>query len=255
MALSVASEMIARHEQDKKLEAIQRSVTATEEHLHGELVAKLSTAEQALEGATAALLDHISIPQSVGFASAMTGLSDVKNQAVKWLGLWESRLQAYPDATSLDFDEAKQLLDVGLGGYKAFAANVQILYRAIALSARSDVVGGVEAALQNPGQTLDHIEEHIQKRLAENSRLQERLKELLLCLTEVPITVGTMSWPSTEDAAVSLDRTIGLLAGAISRSVDAPAVLDASGRPVLELIRSADGTTRIVAPIAQRRSG
>lgn len=117
MALSVGVEMLARREQDQKLQAIKNTVDGIEKHLQLGLTAKLDTAQQALIAANAAILDQAAIPQSVGLSSAVTGLHDVKNQALAWLEQWEQlTAELGSPRGAVPFDKIKKILDVGLGG-------------------------------------------------------------------------------------------------------------------------------------------
>ncbi len=118
MALSVGAEMLARHEQDKKIQAILAAVDGIQRHLQQQIVAELKTAEQALEAATAAILDQVAVPQGIGLSSAVTGLRNVRNQALSWLDQWEERVAALPtDGTGASLSVLRKALDVGIGGW------------------------------------------------------------------------------------------------------------------------------------------
>ena len=62
MALSVGSEMLARHQQDQKLESIRVGVEALKRNADETVVAQLDSAEQALQLGGAAILDRSEIP-------------------------------------------------------------------------------------------------------------------------------------------------------------------------------------------------
>jgi hypothetical protein len=249
MALSVGAEMIAGRQQEKVLEAIRRSVAGIERHMQRELTAKLTTAEAALEAAHAAVLDQVTVPQSVGLSSAVTGLHDVKNLAVGWLQEWETRLAALErDAEGVDLDDVKTALDVGLGGHEAFPAHVMLLYRALVLDSWSHVLTASESALANPGQTMDHLQTVLQRKLDDNSAVFDRVRQMLLTIKESPVTVGTLSWFGTTTEAYRLDATLGRLTHAIIDVPALPAVLTDSNRQVLEAVRESDGTVTVLRP-------
>lgn len=249
MALSIGTEMIAQRQQDQMLKAIQRAVEGLEKHEQGKLTARLTTAQQALQAADAAILDQVTIPQGVGLAPAVNGLRDVKNQALGWLQHWEERVQALSRGeTGVDYDDVKKALDVGLGGPAAFPSHVQVLYRAIALDSWAQVLTASEAAVLNPGQTLAHLQAVLQERLDENAAVIHRLRQLLLTLKEAPLTVGVMSWPGTGGEAARLDGTLGRLTHALVDADPPVPVLNAANQQVLEAVREVDGTVRIVTP-------
>lgn len=62
MALSVGAEMLGRHQQDKKLAAIHQGVKALNKAVEENTRAQADSAEQALEQASAAILDRIEYP-------------------------------------------------------------------------------------------------------------------------------------------------------------------------------------------------
>jgi hypothetical protein len=249
MALSVGAEMLARHEQEKKIQAILDAVQGIQRHLQQQIVAELKTAEQALEAATAAIVDQVAVPQGIGLSSAVTGLRNVRNQALNWLEQWEERVSALPsDGTGVSLSRLHKALDVGLGGSDSFPAHVMVLYRALVLESRAQVVTAAEAALANPGQTLRNLEASVQQRLEENTAAQERLRELLLTLNEHPLTVGLPARPATSRKVAQMDRTLARLTHAIVKAPDAPPVLSAENRQVLEAVRHEDGTVSLLQP-------
>jgi len=249
MALSIGAEMIANRQQDQMLKAIRRAVEGLERHEQQKLMAQLMTAEQALQAADAAVLDQVTIPQGVGLSAAVTGLHDVKNQALGWLEHWESRVgDLHRGETGADYDDVKKALDVGLGGHESFPAQVWVLYRALVLDSWSHVLTAAESAVLNPGQTMENLQAILQRRLDENSGVFDRLRQLLLTLKESPVTVGVLARPGTGGQASRLDSRLGRLAHAIVDAPEAPSVLTATNRQVLEAVRSADGTVRVLQP-------
>lgn len=249
MALSVGAEMLARHEQDKKIQSINEAVHGIQRHLQQKIVAELTTAEQALEAATAAILDQIAVPQGIGLSSAVTGLRNVKNQSLNWLEQWEERLSALSkDSSGVAYSDLRRILDVGLGGPNAFPAQVMVLYRALALESRAQVITAAEAALANPGQTLPNLEASVQQRLDENIAAQDRLRELLLTLMEHPVTARLPARRSTWHKATAMDHTLGRLTHAVVKVADTPPVLTVENRQVLEAVSHEDGSMSILQP-------
>ena len=243
MALSVGMEMIARHEQDEKLKAIQRTVDGIEKHLQLEMTAKLDTAQQALVAANAAILDQAAIPQSVGLSSAVTGLHDVQNQALSWLRQWEELTAALGSPSGgVSFDKVKKILDVGLGGRDAFPAHVMVLYRALALDSRAQALGAAEVALSNPDRPMQNFDADLRRRLAANVANHERLRQFLSDLSEHPLSVSLPAKPTAWRTVARYDRTIARLARSINLLPEPPALLTARNTQVLEAVRNTDGS-------------
>jgi hypothetical protein len=249
MALSVGVEMLASREQDQKLKAIKDTVDGIEKHLQEELTAKLDTAEQALVAANAAVLDQASIPQSVGLPSAVTGLHDVKNQALAWLAQWEELTAKIGSPQgSVPFDKVAKVLDVGLGGRAAFPAHVMVLYRALALDSRAQALGAAEAALANPDRSMQNFESDLRHRLAANINHHERLRSFLSDLAEHPLSISLPANPISWRTVARYDRTIARLSRSVNMLPEPPALLTAQNTQVLEAVRNADGSFALLSP-------
>ncbi len=250
MALSIGAEMIAHRQQDQMLKAIRRAVEGLERHEQQRFTAQLMTAEQALQAADAAVLDQVTIPQGVGLASAVTGLRDVKNQALGWLSQWEVRVARLSrDGGSTDLDAVKTALDVGIGGHESFPSHVWVLYRALVLDSWSHFLTAAESALLNPGQTMENLQGVLQRRLVENSGVFERLRQLLLTLNESPLEASFWTWPGSGAEANALDGTLGRLVHVIVDTPTMPSLLTATNRQVVEVIRTTDGAVRVLRPV------
>jgi len=249
MALSVGVEMLARREQDQKLRAIKNTVDGIEKHLQLGLTAKLDTAQQALVAANAAVLDQAAIPQSIGLSSAVTGLHDVKNQALAWLTQWEElTAELGSPRGGVSFDKVAKILDVGLGGRDAFPAHVMVLYRALALDSRVQALGAAEVALANPNRSMQNFEADLQHRLTDNIHQHERLRSFLSDLTEHPLSVSLPARPTAWRTVARYDRTIARLSRSVNMLPEPPALLTAQNTQVLEAVRNTDGSFAVLSP-------
>jgi len=249
MALSVGVEMLARREQDLKLKAIKDTVDGIEKHLQLELTAKLDTAQQALIAANAAILDQAKIPQSVGLSSAVTGLHDVKNQALAWLAQWEElTAELGSPRGGVPFDKVKKILDVGLGGRDAFPAHVMVLYRALTLDSRAQALGAAEVALANPDCSMQNFQADMRRRLTDNINDHERLRSFLSDLTEHPLSVSLPAKPTAWRTVARYDRTIARLSRSVNMLPEPPALLTAQNTQVLEAVRNTDGSFAVLSP-------
>jgi hypothetical protein len=251
MALSVGAEMLARHQQDKKLDAIRRGVRSLAKAADETMAAQLQSAEQALELGSAAVLDHISIPDTIGLGTARHNLSVIRNRATMWLAGWEERAEAMTiGRTGVSFATMRKVLagDDSGDDYKHFPLRVATLYRALALDSRALVLIAVEASLRNPDQTLHHLQAQLHRALHENATAQDRLKEVLWKLTEAPLADALPTMPAVARDLATLDRTLAQLAAGAARLPDAPALLNSSNRQVLEVLRDHDGAMRVMRP-------
>jgi hypothetical protein len=251
MALSVGAEMLARHQQDKKLDGIRRGVQALNQAAEETTRAELDSAEQALEDASAAILDRIDVPSSIGLGSARTNLRVIKNRGLAWLAEWEQRAAAVDrDGTGISYGDMREVL----GGkdsrdaYLNFPKRIETLYRALALDSRAVVLTGAEAALRKENQTLSHLQDRLRSELSRNAELQDRLRQLLWSLTADPVTFSLPAKLDTGKRVARLQRTLNGLAIAAAQMPDAPAVLNSSNRQVTEILRKPDGTLHVLSP-------
>lgn len=253
MALSVGTEMLARRQQDKKLEAIHRGVQMLKRDAEEKDAAKLKGAAQALETATAAILDKIEVPQSVGLGSACNDLRIIKNQALGWLERWEGRAAEDLKGGPVSFGKMRRVLagaDAEDSAYKNFPRQIETLYRALVLDSRALVLTSAEAALRSGDETLHHLQDRLRRSLQENAETQDRMRELLWQLAENPVTSSLPAAPKTGERVAELATALARLAAAAARMPDAPAILTPANRQVLELCREQDGTLRVLAPAA-----
>jgi hypothetical protein len=254
MALSVGAEMLGRHQQDKKLAAIQRGVMALNKAAEEDMRAQLDSAEQALEQASAAILDRVDVPTAIGLGPARQDLRVIKNRGLSWLAGWEQRASEHDqDALGVDFGRMRLVLGGKDSGdaYLEFPNRIATLYRALALDSRAIVLTGAEAALRRDDLTLGSLQEQLRLNLAHNSHVQDRLRELLWHLTSLPVTYSSPAMPTTGGRVTRLQRMLSQLAIAAARMPDAPALLNTSNRQVTEILREPNGTLRVL-PAASR---
>jgi hypothetical protein len=251
MALSVGAEMLGRHQQDKKLASIHQGVRALNRAAEETTRAELDSAEQALEQASAAILDRIEVPSAIGLGPARQDLRVIKNRGLSWLDEWEQRAADLDQgSTGIAFGRMREVLggDDSGDAYRQFPERIATFYRALALDSRAIVLTGSEAALRREEMSLGHLQEQLRVDLAKNAEVQDRLRELLWRLSSVPITPSLRALPTTGDKAARLQRGLSQLAIAAARFPDAPALLNSSNRQVTEILRDANGSLRVLAP-------
>lgn len=249
LAVQVGTEMLARHQQERKLTYIAESVAALRQAREDDMEARLGSVEAALGEASAAMLDRVSIPSSIGLGAARTNLREVKERTLMWLERWEEAARQLPDTGGVDTGRMQDILAAGgpRDDHRQFPHRIAMLYRALTLDSRALVVTGAEAALENGDHSLPHLHEELARGLQRNAAIQDRLKQLMWDLAAPPITY-TFPWEGSE--AMALDRMLSSMANGISRLPEAPALLTERNRQVLELVRRPDGEVRVLAPRA-----
>ncbi|KQS69277.1 hypothetical protein ASG41_21945 [Modestobacter sp. Leaf380] len=249
LAVTVGAEMLAQHQQDKKLKAISDGVQALVSAQEESTAAQLASAETAIRLAASAMLDQLTIPSTIGFGSARDGLRQVRARALTWLENWEKGAKNLPNSGGVNVEKMQTILagEGPVSQWRSFPRRLETLYRALALDSRAQVLTHAEATAQEPGRPLHYLEAEVGKDLAENAAAQQRVQSLLWELAAHPLTYK-MPWSGTE--SMGLDRAIAALASGMSRLPDAPQLMSTSGRQVMELDRTNGGDLRLVAPTA-----
>jgi hypothetical protein len=248
MAVTVGAEMLARHQQDKKLTQIREGIAALRRIDDETMDAQLDSVEEALALSSAALVDRVSIPSGIGLGPAVDNLRMVKKRGLSWLSRWETgAAKEIPGSGGVAVEKMQSLLagDDPREDFRRFPQQVARLHRALTLDSRGLVVTGAEAALRNPDESLAHLQDSLSVRLRQNAETQQRLQHLLWRLAEPPITYR-LPWQSKD--AMALDRELATLAANVSRLPDAPSLLTPGNRQVLEVLRRPDGTTHVLSP-------
>lgn len=246
MALSVGADMLGRYQQDKKLELIHKGVSALAKSADETTNAQLESAAQALELGGAAILDRVAIPASIGLGHARDNLRVINNRGLAWLDDWEKGIAGFKrEWLTINLTDMSHVLEGPSAPASAFPKRVVTVYQALALDSRAHVLTAAEAALASPGEPLRHLQSNLQKSLRRNAESQERLREILWQLAERPVDTSWMATGNSEKEANLLSATLTQLATALSRQPNAPAILTASNRQVVEVERSEDGTLRV----------
>lgn len=249
MAIAVGAEMLARHQQDQKLAAIKTIVAGIDRYNADREIAELRSAEQAIVLGSAALLDSIAIPSSIGLGSACDRVRVVLNRHVEELDRWQDAAASLPrkDGT-VDYAQLVKALGVAENPH-AFPRAVASLYQATVLDSRAKVLLASEAALLNPDRPLENLHAQLTSSLAANVEIQDRLRETLWALTVPRLRSGrTAPRPTARQAVTTFDRALGMLAVSMSRTPPALATVSPAGHHVLELTRGADGSLQPQAP-------
>jgi hypothetical protein len=251
IALSAGAEMLASHQQDAKLNAIRDVVERLENHEIDKIVAVLDSAEGVLHDSMTALLDKLDVPEAVGLGSTAGSVKETKALALNWLTKWEGIAERFGSSPRVDVDDLReQLGKTAIGGFEAFGVLVQLTYRALALDSRVHVVAMAEATLRRPDESVEHFEESIQRRLAENAESLERLNTVVRRFASMRLTVSAARIDKRNEPS-ALQARLVRLAFAMGDTPQLPPVLTADQRLVIEAVRRSDGTVVMLRPRAE----
>lgn len=251
MALTMGAEMLAQHQLEAKVDRIYKGVQGLSQHVREQRVAQLVSAESALDASQAALLDRIQIPSSIGLGSARDNVRVLRAQALGWLETWETAAEKMEIGEyGVHHRYFEKYVFGGSEDYTEFAHRVAVLYRALVLDTRAQVLTSAEAALHNPHETLVNLQRQLTKSVAANAEAQQRLRDVLWRLSVPAVDFNYISGRKTEKRAAALDRMLGELAATVAYAPNAPTLLASNGRQSLQIVRGGDGAVQPTAPLA-----
>lgn len=251
IALSAGAEMLASHQQDAKLNAIRDVVERLENHELDKIVAVLDSAEGVLHDAMTALLDKLDVPEAVGLGSTAGSVKETKALALNWLTKWEGIAERFGTSPRVDVDDLRDHLGkTAIGGFEAFGVLVQLTYRALTLDSRVHVLAMAEATLRRPEESVEHFQESIQRRLAENAESIERLNAVVRRFASMRLTVSAARIDKRNEPS-ALQARLVRLAFAMGDAPQLPPLLTSDQRLVIEAVRRTDGTVMMLRPRAE----
>jgi hypothetical protein len=132
-------------------------------------------------------------------------------------------------------------------GFDAFGLLVQLAYRSLALDSRVHVVAAAEATLSRPGDSLEHFQESIQRRLAEDGESLHRLRNVIRRFTTMRLTVGATRFDNRHEPSALQAKLVQLVC-AVGDSPQLPPLLTSNQHLVVEAIRRSEGSIMVLHP-------
>lgn len=187
MAVAVSASAYADHERKKAIE----NITELLEKLHDD---KLEAERSALDGcrdavdkATALLLDRGKVGASLGLDSAVHAISTAMQRAERRLKKWETALDAAVADNHVDINE----LEAAFPGISTdggeFRAHLEMAALAIALKRRVIVLQAVEAGQGHPDNPFENFVRSLRDDQERISHLEARVGTLLRRLSELEL--------------------------------------------------------------------
>lgn len=238
--MAVAVGMSAHAEQERQ-RAIEQ-ITELLEKLHDAELDRernsLDACQDAIEKATAMLLDRGRVGASLGLDSASYAISTAIKTAARRTHKWEDALRAFDDGRP-EVDELESAFPGISSGAGEFRAHLELAALAIALKRRVVILQGVEAgqgAEDNPFENFMRSLKDDQRRIDE---LEERIRTVLLRLSSLEL----------RSPSRLLDRLM------TRKQVDD--LLEASNRlrSLAEGIHMSSGPTDVVIEVEQHKDG
>ncbi|MFJ7983897.1 hypothetical protein [Streptomyces sp. NPDC096351] len=187
MALAVG---VSANADTKRREAIER-ITDLLEQLHEDRLeaehSELDGCRDAIDKATAILLDQGKIGASLGLDSAVHAINSALGAADRRLARWRSALDRLPDGEAVDIATlAKPFPGIDDDGGE-FRAHLELASLAIALKQRVNVLQAVEHAQNDPGNLFENFTRALKRDQQRLDDMESGIAEVLLRLSALEL--------------------------------------------------------------------
>jgi hypothetical protein len=243
MAVALGASAYADH---RRQEAIER-ITELLEKLHDDRLelerSELDGCRDAIDKATAVLLDQGKIGASLGLDSAVHAISTATQRAERRLGKWEAELDALDDHRVDVTDLEAVFGGIGEEGGE-FRTHLEIAALAVALKRRVIVLQGVEAGQSDPGNPFENFVRSLKADQQRIDGLEARIANVLLRLSSLELR----SPQRLRDKVMTRGQVDGLLEAAYRLRALADGIAPAApaGEVVIEIEKHNDGTLLVL---------
>lgn len=243
IALATASEMLAQHQINKKLDTIQRSVQAIHERMDEHDRAILDTANTQSKKVASYLLDQAEIPVFSSASHAFGELETLTTQYNNRLDRWTDNVKKYSKKSRVNSKELlTSLTKEKEGSIQTFETMLIRTYEALSLRAQVIVLEKIAAESLNKNRSLFKVEQVLHSELSDIAQRQQQLVELVDDLNALPldsskIPVVAFAMRKTIDMRTDLAK----MAKALHQAPDALPVLNSSDQMVLDMEATTQG--------------
>lgn len=249
VGLAVAGEMLAQHQMNKKLDAINSAVTGIQIRMDAHDQSVLTTAEQQAQKVARYLLDQAHIPSISSAAHAFGDLDTLTNTYINRLDGWLETAEKYQGIDRVyGPDLMKALVGKKDNPTQQFEQMVAQTYKALALRARVVVLEKIAAEFSNGDRSLPHVENVLRRELSVLADRQSQLVGLLDDLNVLQIDSSKVPIQFAGRATIGARTSFGRLSRALHATPDSLPLLTDSDQAVLDLAPTAEGMAVITPP-------
>ncbi len=250
VGLAVAGEMLAQHQMNKKLDAIEGAVTDLRVRMDEQERSVLTTASQQTHKVATYLLDQAQIPSISSAAHAFGDLDTLTNACISRLDQWSAIAAKYQRGDRVyGPDLMRDLVGKRENQAQEFEQRVLQTYEALALRARVVVLEKIAAEFSNADRSLPHVENVLREELTTLADRQTQLVSLLDNLNVLQIDASKVPIRIAGKHTLGARTTFGRLARALHSAPDSLPLLTESDQTVLELAPVKDGLS-VISPDA-----
>ena len=243
MAVALGASAYADQQRHKAIERI----TVLLEKLHDEKLelerSELDGCRDAIDKATAVLLDQGKLGASLGLDSAVHAISTATQRADRRLGKWEAELKALGDYR-VDITDLEAVFGgIGEEGGE-FRTHLELAALAVALKRRVIVLQGVEAGQSDPGNPFENFVRSLKADQQRIDELEDRIANVLLRLSSLELR----SPKRLRDKLLTRGQVDGLLEASyrLRASADGIAAAAPAAEVVIEIEKHSDGTLLVL---------
>lgn len=242
MAVAVGASAYADHERQKAIE----NITELLEKLHDDKLeaerSELDGCRDAIDKATALLLDRGKVGSSLGLDSAVHAISTVSQRAETRVKKWEAALDSVLEDDHVDVAE----LDAAFPGISEeggeFRAHLEMAALAIALKRRVIVLQGVEAGQSDQDNPFENFVQSLRADQQRINELEARIENVLRRLSSLELR----SPKRLIDKVMTRKQVDSLLDASYRLRALAPAETNAAADVVIEIEKHQDGTLLVL---------
>jgi len=187
MAVAVGASAYADHERQKAIE----NITELLEKLHDEKLeserSELDGCRDAIDKATALLLDRGKVGASLGLDSAVHAISTATQNAERRVKKWDAALDAVLEDDHVDVAELEAALPGVTEDVGEFRAHLEMAALAIALKRRVIVLQGVEAGQSDQDNPFEHFVRSLREDQQRINDLEGRVENVLRRLSALKL--------------------------------------------------------------------
>lgn len=247
MAVAVG---VSAHVDAERQKAIAKMTTLLEQLHHDALNAErgeLNGCRDAIDKATALLLDRGRPGASLGLDSAVHAISKATENAERRVDQWESRLRMLREQGAVSPEDLEENFPGVTRDSGEFRAHLEMAALTVALKRRVVVLQAVEAAQADPSNHFENFARSLKSDQERIARLEERVGHVLRGLAALPIRadkpkLGRVSLPLMSPSSVQelLDAVEHVRALPSTHSLQS-----AAGDVVIEIEQRADGSLEV----------
>lgn len=242
MAVAVGASAYADHERQKAIE----NITELLEKLHDDKLeaerSELDGCRDAIDKATALLLDRGKVGSSLGLDSAVHAISTASQRAETRVKKWEAALDSVLEDDHVDVAE----LDAAFPGISEeggeFRAHLEMAALAIALKRRVIVLQGVEAGQSDQDNPFENFVRSLRADQQRINELEARIENVLRRLSSLELR----SPKRLIDKVMTRKQVDSLLDASYRLRALAPAETNAAADVVIEIEKHQDGTLLVL---------